>query len=34
MSEEQYLKWIRPFLEKFYNLEGYSEDWIKELLLA
>ncbi len=33
MKEEDYLSFVRPYLEKFYNVEGKSEDWIKDLLL-
>ncbi len=34
MDNTKYLKWIRPFLEKFYNLEIYNENWLDKLLLA
>ncbi len=33
MTDEEYLKFVRPFLEKFYDLTNKSEEWIKNLLL-
>lgn len=33
MNKEDYLKFVRPFLEEAYNLEGKKEDWIRKLLL-
>lgn len=32
MDDEKYLKFIRPYLEKFYNLNDKSEEWITKLL--
>lgn len=34
MQDEEYLKFVRPFLEVMYNLEGMSEEWISTLLLT
>ncbi len=33
MNDIEYLQFVRPYLEKFYNLEGKSEEWIEHLLL-
>ncbi len=33
MTEEDYLKFVRPFLAAAYNLEGKEEKWIRKLLL-
>ncbi len=33
MKEANYLKFVRPFLEATYNLEGKTEEWIKKVLL-
>lgn len=33
MNDEDYLKFVRPFLEAAYNVEGKEEEWIKKLLL-
>lgn len=34
LSQEEYLKWIRPFLEAQYDLKNKSEEWINTLLLT
>lgn len=34
MNDEDYLKFVRPFLEEAYDLSEKSEDWINKLLLT
>lgn len=34
MNDEDYIHFVRPFLEVVYNLEGMSEEWITTLLLT
>lgn len=33
MNDTEYINYVRPFLEKFYNMEGKEESWIHHLLL-
>ncbi len=33
LSDEDYLAFVRPYLERFYNVEDKSEEWIHYLLL-
>lgn len=33
MTDNEYVDFVRPYLEKFYNVEGKGEDWINHLLL-
>ncbi len=33
MSDDVYLDFVRPYLERFYHLEDKSEEWITKLLL-
>lgn len=34
MKDDEYLKYVRPYLENFYSLEGKDESWIEDLLFA
>lgn len=34
MNDNDYIKFVRPYIENFYNLEGKSEEWINKLLLT
>ena len=34
MDDETYINYVRPYLERFYDLTEYSEEWIRTLLLA
>lgn len=33
LSDEEYVNFVRPYLERFYSLVGKSEEWINHLLL-
>lgn len=33
MTDSEYIDFVRPYLEKFYNIEGKGEEWINHLLL-
>lgn len=33
LSEEEYLNYVRPYLEHFYNVKDKNEEWIRNLLL-
>ncbi len=34
MEENEYINFVRPYLEKFYNVEGKDEAWIHHLLMV